>query len=143
MGVKLYLSLTLREKYRLRVFENRVLRKILGPKTEKAAGSWVRLYNEELHNLHSSTNIVSLIKLMRMRRVWCVACVGERRNAYKIFVGEPEGIRPLGRTRRRWEDNIGTDVREIGWGGVSRIHLAQDKVHWWALVDTIMKFLIP
>jgi hypothetical protein len=95
----------LREEDRLRVFENRVLRKIFGTKREEDA-SWRKLHNEELHSLYSSPNIVRVIKSRRMRWAGQVARMGERRGVYMFLVGRPEGKRPLGRTRRRWEDKI-------------------------------------
>jgi hypothetical protein len=98
-------SLTLRDEHRLRVFENRVLRRIFGPKRDDVMGDWRKLHNEELQNLYSSPNIIRMIK---SRRRWNghVARMGEKRNAYRILVGKPEGKRPLGRPRRRWVDNI-------------------------------------
>jgi hypothetical protein len=93
-------SLTLGEERRLRVFENRVLRKIFGPKREED-GSWRKLHNDELHDLYSSPNIVRMIK-SRIRWAGHVAHMGEGRGAYRVLVGRPEGKRPLGRPRRRW-----------------------------------------
>jgi hypothetical protein len=104
-------SLTLREEHRLRVFENRVLRRIFGPKREED-GSWRKLHNDELHNLYSSPNIVRVIKSRRMRCAGHVARRGEGRGVYRVLVGRPEGKRPLGRPKRRWEDNIKLDLRE-------------------------------
>jgi hypothetical protein len=111
-------SLTLREEHRLRVFENRVLRRIFGSKKDKVTGGWQKLHNEELHNLYSSSSIIKMIKSRRMRWAVHVARMGEKRNAYSILVGKPEGKRPLGRPRSRWVDNIKMDLREIGWDGV-------------------------
>jgi hypothetical protein len=111
-------SLTSREEHRLRVSENRVLRRIFGPKRDEVTGGWRKLHNEELHCLYSSPSIIRVIKSRRMRWAGHVARMGEVRNAYSILVGRPEGRRPLGRTRRRWEDNIGMDLREIGFEGV-------------------------
>jgi hypothetical protein len=104
------------KEHRLRVFENRVLRKIFGPKREED-GSWKKLHNDELHDLYSSPNIVRVIKSRRMRGAGHVARMGEGRDAYRVLVGRPEGKKPLGRPRRRWEDNIKTDLREIGIDG--------------------------
>jgi hypothetical protein len=101
----------LREEHRLRVFENRVLR-ILGPRREED-GSWRKLHNDELHNLYSSPNIFRVIKSRRMRWAGHVARMREVRGVYRVLVGRPESKRPLGRPRRRWEDNIKTDLREI------------------------------
>jgi hypothetical protein len=120
------LSLTLREEHRLRVFENRVLR-IFGPKRYQVTGGWRQLHNEELHGLYSLPSIVRVIKARRMRWVGHVAHIGEVRGAYNILVGRPEGRRPLGRPRRRWEDNNKMDRGEIGFGDVDWIHLAQDR----------------
>jgi hypothetical protein len=108
-------SLTLREQQRLRVFENRVLRRIFGPKRDEATGEWRRPHNEELNDLYSSPNIIPVIKLRRMRWAEHVACMGEKRGAYRILVGSPEGRRPLGRPRRTWEDNIKMAL-QVGWG---------------------------
>jgi hypothetical protein len=94
----------------LRVFENRVLRRIFGPKREEVTGGWRRLHNEELHNLHASLNIVKVMT----RRVVNVTGMGEVRNAYKILIGKPDVKRPLVRPRLRWKDNIITNLREIG-----------------------------
>jgi hypothetical protein len=89
----------------MRVFENRVLRRIFGPKRDEVTGGWRKLHIEELHGLYSSPSIIRVIKARRMRWAGHVACMGEVRGAY-ILVGKPEGRRPLGRPRRRWEDNI-------------------------------------
>jgi hypothetical protein len=113
MGAKL---VSLGEKHRLRVFENRVLRKIFGLK-RKEDGSWRKLHNNELHDLYSSPNIVRVINSRRMRWVGHVANMGEGRGVYRILVGKPEGKRPLGRPRCGWEDNIKMDFREIGIDG--------------------------
>jgi hypothetical protein len=77
-------------------------------------GGWRKLHNEELHNLYSSPSIIRMIKSRRMGLAGQVARMGEKRNAYRILVGKPEGKRPLGRSRRRWVDNIKMDLREIG-----------------------------
>jgi hypothetical protein len=106
--------LTLREEYRLRVFENRVLRRIFGPKRDEVTGERRKLHNEELHNLYSSADIIRQINSRRMRWAGHVARKGEERKVYKVLVGKPEGKRPLGRPRRRWEDGIRMDLREIG-----------------------------
>jgi hypothetical protein len=102
MGVKL----TLKEESRLRVFENRVLRKIFGPKREEVRGEWRKLHNEELHDLYSSPIIFRMKKSRSMRWTEHVARMGESRVVYGVLVGKPEGRRPLGRPRHRWKDNI-------------------------------------
>jgi hypothetical protein len=89
-------SVTLKEEYRLNVFENRVLRRIFGSKRDKMIGGWRKLYNEELHNLYSLLNIIRMIKSRRMR--WACSTNREKRNAYRILVGKPEGKRLLGRS---------------------------------------------
>jgi hypothetical protein len=104
------------EKYKLRVFENRVLRKIFGPKREKD-GSWRKLHNDELHSLYSPPNIVRVIKSRRIRWAEHVARMGEGRGVYRILVRGPESKRPLGRPRRRWEDNIKMDLKKMGING--------------------------
>jgi hypothetical protein len=109
-------SLKLREEHRLRVFENRVLRRIFGPKRDEVTEAWRKLQNEELHGLYCSPSIVRVIKGRRMRWAGHVARMGEVRGADNILVGRPEGTRPLGRPRRRWEDNIKMDLREMVLG---------------------------
>jgi hypothetical protein len=83
------------------VFENRVLRRIFGPKRDEVRGDWRKIHNEELHNMYSSPSIIRKIKSRSMRWSGHLARMGEKRNAYRILVGEPEGKRPLGRRRRR------------------------------------------
>jgi hypothetical protein len=117
-------SLTLREECRLRVSENRVLRRIFGPRRDEVTGEWRKLYNEELNNLYSSPNIVRVIKSRRMRWVGHVARMGEERGVYRVVVGKPEGRRPLGRFSRSWENNIKMDLREVGCEVMERIDLA-------------------
>jgi hypothetical protein len=127
---------------RLRVFENRVLRRIFGPKMEED-GSWRKLHNDELHSLYSSPNIVRVIKSRRLRWAVHVARMGEGRCVYRILVGRSECKRKLGRPRRRWENNIKMDLRETGIDGVNWIQLAQDRVQWRACVNTVMNLRIP
>jgi hypothetical protein len=110
-------SLTLREEHRLRVFENRFLRRIFEPKRDEVTGEWRELHNEELHNLYSSPDIIRQIKSRRMRWAGNVARMGEERKLYKVLMGKPEGKRPLGRLRHGWVDGIRMDLRETGlWG---------------------------
>jgi hypothetical protein len=98
------------------VFENRVLRRIFGPKRDEVTGEWRRLHNGELNDLYSSPNIIRVIKSRRMGWAGHLARMGEGRGTYRILVGRPEGRRPLGRPRRRWEDNIKMDFQEVEWG---------------------------
>jgi hypothetical protein len=109
-------SQTLREEHRLRVFESRVLRGTFGPGRDEVTGEWRKLHNGELHILYSSPDIIKQIKSRRMRWAGHVARMGEGRNVYRVLMGRPEGKRPLGRPRRRWEDGIKMDLREIAWG---------------------------
>jgi hypothetical protein len=131
-----------RDEHRLRVFENRVLRKIFGTK-RGVDGSWRKLHNDELHNLYSSPNIVRVIKSRRMRWAGHVARMGEGRSVYRVLVGRPEGKRPRGRPKRRWEDNIKMDLEEIGIDGANGIRLAQNRVQWRAFVNTVMNLRVP
>jgi hypothetical protein len=105
------------------VFENRVLRRIFGPKRDEVIGGWSKLHNEELHNLFCSPSIIRIIS-RRMGWEGHVARMREKRDAYRILMVKPEGNRPLGRSRRRWEDNIKINLREVGWGGMDWIDLS-------------------
>jgi hypothetical protein len=116
-------SVTLREAHRLKVFENRILRRIFGPRRDEVTGEWRKLHNEELHNLYSSLDIIRPVKSRRMTWAGHVARMGEERQVYKVLVGKPEGKRPLERPRRRWEDGIRMDLRETGLGSVDYIRL--------------------
>jgi hypothetical protein len=115
----------MKEDPRLRVFENRVFRRIFGPKRDEVTGEWRRLHNEELSDLYSSPNIVRVIKSRRMRCAGHVARTGKRRGVYRLLVGEPEGMNPLGRPRYRWEHNIMMDLQEAEYGGVDWMEPAQ------------------
>jgi hypothetical protein len=103
------------------------------------------LHNEELHNLYSSPDIIRQAKSRRMRWAGHVARMGEERKVHKILVGKPDGTRPLGRPRRRWEDGIRMDLGEIGLGGVDWIRLAQNRDWWRAVVSAVMnpRVLVP
>jgi hypothetical protein len=129
----------LREEHRLRVYENRVLRRIFGPRREEG-GSWRKLHNDELHSLYSSPNIVRMIKSKIRRWAGHVARMGEGRGVYRVLVGRPEGQRAL---EIRWEDNINLDLREIGIDETNWIPLAQDRVQWRAFVNTVMNLRVP
>jgi hypothetical protein len=134
-------SLTLREEHRLRVFENRVL-KIFGSEREEDR-SWRKLHIDELDNLYSSPNTVRVIKSRRMRWVGHVARMEEGRGVYRVLGGRPEGKRLLERPKRRWEDNIKIDLREIGIDGANCIRVAQDRVQRRVFVRTVMNVWVP
>jgi hypothetical protein len=119
-----------------------VLRRIFELKREED-GLWRKLHNDELHSLYSSPNIVRVIKSRRVTWAGHVARMGEERGVYSVLVGRPEVKRPLGRPRRRWEDNIKIDLREIGFDGANWIQLAQACVQWRACVNTVMKLRVP
>jgi hypothetical protein len=97
------------------VIENKVLRRIFGPKRDEVTGELRKLHNEERRDLYSSPSIIRINKSRRMRWVGHVARIGENRNAYRILVGEPEEKRPLGRPKRRWVDDIRMDLGEVKW----------------------------
>jgi hypothetical protein len=103
------------EEHRLRVFENRVLRRIFGPKRDEVTGEWRKLHSEELNSLYSSPDIIRQIKSRRMKWAEHVARMGEERIVQGL-VGKPEAKRPLGRPSCRWEDGIRMDLRETGLG---------------------------
>jgi hypothetical protein len=136
-------SLILREERRLRVFENRVLRRVFGPKRDEVTGEWRKLRNEELNNLYTLPNIVRVVKSRRIRWAGHVARMGEKRGVHMVLVGKPEEKRPLGRPRRRWDDNINMDLQEVGGGRGDWMELAQDRDRWRALVGTVRDFRVP
>ena len=119
------------------------LRRIFGPRRDEVTGEWRRLHNEELSDLYSSPNNMRVIKSRRMRWAGHVARMGEERVAYRLLVGKPEGKRSLGRPRRRWVDNIGMDLKEVGCGNVDWFGLAQDRDRWRTLVSTVMNLRVP
>jgi hypothetical protein len=125
------------------VFENRVLRRIFGPKRDEVTGEWRKLHNEELHDLYSSPSIIRIMKSERMRWTGHVARMGKKRNTYRLLVEKPEGRRPLGRPRRRWLDNIRMDLVEVGWRDVDWIGLAQDRDRWRTLVNSVLNLWVP
>jgi len=116
-----------REERRLRVFENMVLRRIFGTKRGEVTREWRKLHNDELNDLYTSPNIVRVIKSSIIKWEGHVARMGDRRGVYRVLMGKPEGKRPLGRPRRKWEDNIKMDHQEVGCGGMDWIELAQDR----------------
>jgi hypothetical protein len=124
------------------VFENNVLSRIFGPKRDDVTGGWRKLHNGELRDLYSSPSIIRMNKSRRMRWAGYVARMGQKRNAYFLLVGKPERRRPLGRRRRRWVDNIGMDIVEVGWSD-DWIGLAKDTDKWRALVNAVMNLRVP
>jgi hypothetical protein len=130
-------SLKLRGEHRLGVFENRVLRRIFGPNRD-VTGEW-----RKLHDLYSSPSIIRISKARKMRWAGHVARMAEKRKAYRLLVGKPEGERLLGRPRRRLVYNIRVDLSELGWGAVDQTGLAQDKDRWRALVNSVLNLRVP
>jgi hypothetical protein len=106
------------------------------------ARDWRRLQNEELYNLYASPNIIRVNRSTKMRWAMHVARMGEMRNRFKILAGRPEGKRPRGRPRRRWEGYIRTDLTDNGVRGLDRIHMAKDRDQWRALLNAVMNIRI-
>jgi hypothetical protein len=104
---------------------------------------WRKPHNKELHDLYSSPSIIRIIKSWRLRWAGHVARMVEKRNAYRLLVGKPEGKRPLGRPRRRWVNNVRMDLGEVGWGDVDWIGLAKDRNRWRALVNLVLNLRVP
>jgi hypothetical protein len=125
------------------VYENRVLRRVYGPKRDEVTGEWRKLRNEELSDLYSLPNIVRVVKSRKMRWAGHMARMGEGRGVYRVLVGKPEGKRPLGRPRRRWEDNIKMDIEEMGGVCADWMELARDRERWRTLVTTVRNLRIP
>jgi hypothetical protein len=125
------------------VFENRVLRRMFGLRRDKVTGEWLTLHNEEPYGFYSSPNIIRMIKSRRMRWAGHVARMGEMRDVNRVLVGKPEGKRPLGRPRHRWEDNIKMNLQEVGMGEMNWIDLAQVRDKWRALVNAVMNLRFP
>ena len=125
------------------MFENMVLRRICGTRSDEATREWRRLHNEELNDLYCSPNIVRVIKSRRMRWAGHVARMVEGRAVYRVLVGKPEGRRPLGRSRRRWVDNISMDLQEVGCGYMDWTGLDQDRDRWRTLVSAVMNLRVP
>jgi hypothetical protein len=125
------------------MFENKVLRRIFGPKRDEVKGEWRKMHNEELRDLYSSPSIIRIMKSRRMRWAGHVARIGEKRNAYRLLVGKPERKRPLGRPTRRWVDDIGMDLVKAGCGDADWFGLAQVRDRWRALVNAFMNLRAP
>ena len=119
-----------------------MLRRIFGPRRDEVTGEWRKLHNEELNDLYFSLNIVRVIKSGRMRRAGHVALMGERRGAYRVLVGKPEGKRQFRRPSHRWDDSIKMDLQEVGCGGVDWIEQAHDRDRWRALVSAVMNLRV-
>jgi hypothetical protein len=103
------------------VFENRVLKRIFGPKRDEVTREWRKLHNERLNGLYSSPNIIRVIKSRRMRWAGHIARMKERRVGYRVLVGKPEGKKPLRRPRRKWEVDIKMNLMEVGCGAWNRL----------------------
>ena len=125
------------------MFENRVLRRLFGLRREEVTKERRKLHNEELNHLYSSPNIVRVINSRRMRWVGHVARMEERRGVCGVLVGKPDGKRPLGRPRLRWEDNIKRDLQEVRCGVMVWIELAHNRDRWRALVNAVMNIRVP
>ena len=138
----MFVSLTLMDESRLRVFENRILRRIFEPKRDEN-WEWLRLHNKELHSLYRSPNIVRVIKSRRLRWAGHVAKMEEGRSVFKILTDIPMGKRPLGRPRRRWEDNLRMDLEEIRIIAGNWVDSAQDRNYWRALVNAALNLPVP
>ena len=133
----------MREERRLRVFENRVLRRIFGPRRDEETGEWRKLHSEELSDLYCLPNIVRVVKWRRVGWAGHVARMGERKEENRGLVGKFGGKRPLGRPWHRWEDKINMDLQEIGCGNMDWIELAQDRDRWPANVVAVMNLRVP
>ena len=120
-----------------------MLRRVFGPKKNEVTGEWRKLHNEELSDLYSLPNIVRVVKSRRMKWAGHVACMGEGRGVHRVLVGKPEGKRPLGRPRPRWEVNIKMDLQDVGGSCGDWMELAQDRERWRALVGTVRNLRVP
>jgi hypothetical protein len=133
----------LRKKRKLRVYENIVLRRIFGPRRDEVTREWGRLHKKELNDLYCSPNIVRVINWRRMRWAGHVVRMGEERGVCRVLVGKQEGKRPLGRTRRRWGDNISMDMQDVRCGYMDWIGPAKDRDRWRKLVSAVMNIRVP
>jgi hypothetical protein len=119
------------------------MRRIFGSKMDEVTGEWRKLHNEELNDLYFSPNIVRVLKPRKMRWAGHVVCMGEGRGVYRVLVGKPEKKRTLGRPRRRWEDNIKTDLQKVGCEDMDWIELTQSRDRWQAIVNAVMYLRVP
>jgi hypothetical protein len=126
-----------------RVFENKVLRRIHGPKRDDHTGEWRRLHNEELHSLHAAPDILRVIKSRRLRWAGQVAHMTDDRTVYRVMVGNLQGKRPVGRPRTRWADNVKKDLREVGLSEDDWMDRARDGSAWRGVVGAAMDFRAP
>jgi hypothetical protein len=135
-------SHTLREEHRLRVFENRVLRRIFGSKKDKVTGEWRKLYNEELNDCTPRLIFFRMIKSRKMRWAWHIAHMRRGELYTGFWWGNLGGKRPLGRHRHRWED-IMLDIQEMKCGVMDWIELVHFRGRWWAPVNVVINLRIP
>jgi hypothetical protein len=119
-----------------------VKRSVSSEASQYAGNEWRKVHNEELRDLYCSPSIINVIKLNRMRWAGDIGRMREKRNAYRLLEGKPEGKRPLGRPRRRCVDNIRMDLGEVGWGDVDWIGLAQDWNRWRAVVNSVLNLQV-
>jgi hypothetical protein len=124
------------------VFENRVLRRLFGPKRDEMMGGWTKLHNEELRDFYFNPGTIRVSRRRMMMGGTC-STYGENMNAYRLLVGKPEGRSPLRRPRRRWLDNIRMDLGEVGWGDVDWIGMAQDTNRRRTLMNSVLKLRVP
>jgi len=136
-------SLILQEERKLRVFKNMVLRRIFGPRRDEVTDEWRKFHKEELNDLYASPNNVRVIKSRKMRWAGHEARMGEKRGLYSVLVGMPVGKRALRRPRRRWVNNIGMDIQEVGCGYMEWVGLAQVRDKWLKLLRAVMNFRVP
>ena len=119
-----------------------MLRRIFRSKRDDLTGEWRKLHKDELNYLYRSPSIVRMINSGRMGWVGHVALMGAKRGLYRVLVGKPEGKRPLGRPRHRWEDNTTMNFQEVGYGGMDWIELAQDRDRWREFVNAVMNLRV-
>jgi hypothetical protein len=110
---------------------------------DEVTGEWRKSHNEVLRDLYSSPSIIRIIKWRRMRWAGHVARMGEKKNAYRLLVGKPERKILLGRSRRKWVDNIRMDLGEVGWCDVDWIGLARDRNRWRTLGTSVLNLRVP